>query len=683
MFLLVLLSVVCQAEPWTECFIIKLEQKAVFPNLSVSIERDRHTLPDNLSEVFDTNDYAGLDFRSDDKPNRPGSYGVRLPVEVVVAAGWLLESNLTNDFMLFNPIQQQEATSTQTQGDQPFATITMMLRSVDDQQSHQPSESSSQQAPGAPQSTGYFANLLYSDYGGGNRGPQQALHTLGFNCFVSPCRGVCSFRLSSGSRESAEWPLNSAESSTASCRHLIGPGAVSTTDSAEPPNYDVTMLGNLPANSDDWIIIHGLLNLRSHIPPEKTGINCTLTHFKRPMVTSPLGCLPSGGATRCQKVLSDHKSREHFGQPTCDVIVVGKDAQQRPCGKVYRNANSLIAHKRIFHSGQRICVQTVTGGDGQHRPCGKTCKNTQALWDHKLKDHSGQKTCYETVVGADGQPRPCGEVCKNAKTLSSHKRSIHTGQQTCHESVVRKDGQQQPCGKVCKSAKALSDHNRKEHTGQKICNATVAGRDGQQQCGKVCKNAKALSDHKRSNHSGPRTCNETVVGRDGQKKSCGAVCKSVNALTDHKKRNHSGQKICNAIVVGDDGQGRPCERVLKNARSLSCHKSKYHSGQKTSDKTVNEESDQRLPCGLVCKNANALKDHKKSIHSGQQICNLPVIGEDGQQRLCREDGLLRPFGKAFQNTHALSRHKRTHRKRKSFYPNQNDGSRPKEIKANR
>lgn len=150
MLLLVLLSVVCQAEPWTERFIIELEQKAVFPNLSVSIERDWHTLPDNLSEVFDTNDYAGLDFRSDDKPNRPGSYGVRLPVEVVVAAGWLLESNLTNDFMLFNPIQQQEATSTQTQGDQPFATITMMLRSVDDQQSHQPSESSSQQAPGVP-----------------------------------------------------------------------------------------------------------------------------------------------------------------------------------------------------------------------------------------------------------------------------------------------------------------------------------------------------------------------------------------------------------------------------------------------------------------------------------------------------------------------------------------------------
>lgn len=121
------------------------------------------------------------------------------------------------------------------------------------------------------------------------------------------------------------------------------------------------MLGNLPANSDDWIIIHGLLNLRSHIPPEKTGINCTLTHFKRPMVTSPLGCLPSGG-----------------------------DGQHRPCGKTCKNTQALWDHKLKDHSGQKTSDKTVNEESDQRLPCGLVCKNAYALKDHKKSIHSGQ-----------------------------------------------------------------------------------------------------------------------------------------------------------------------------------------------------------------------------------------------------------------------------------------------------
>ncbi|WP_257275407.1 ankyrin repeat domain-containing protein, partial [Endozoicomonas sp. SESOKO4] len=76
---------------------------------------------------------------------------------------------------------------------------------------------------------GSFNSFLYSDSADGNGGPQQSLHSLDLNCFVSPCHGVCQFRPSSDSSETTEWPINFAEHSTghtattpeqSSCPHL-------------------------------------------------------------------------------------------------------------------------------------------------------------------------------------------------------------------------------------------------------------------------------------------------------------------------------------------------------------------------------------------------------------------------------------------------------------------------------
>ncbi|WOG27110.1 hypothetical protein [Endozoicomonas sp. 8E] len=52
----------------------------------------------------------------------------------------------------------------------------------------------------------------------GNRSPQQHQHTLGLNCFVYSCHGVCEFRPSADSREPAEWSLDSVDSL---CPHLF------------------------------------------------------------------------------------------------------------------------------------------------------------------------------------------------------------------------------------------------------------------------------------------------------------------------------------------------------------------------------------------------------------------------------------------------------------------------------
>ncbi|WP_257254505.1 MULTISPECIES: hypothetical protein [unclassified Endozoicomonas] len=641
--LLWLLSVVCEAESYTECYIVELEQNAVFPNQSFSIKPGPYTLPGNPSVIVGTESYAGSDSPPDDKPYRPGVYGFKailiesiswqllhathllvnyepimttkspslnatpyswIPLEVVVTVDWLLRSYWNPDSPLFKMMEQQEATSTLTQGNHPFAPITMMFGSGDNQQTYQQQEQSSKSSGQlARDHTSYLSGFWYSRFGDGNEGyQQQHQHTLGFNCFVFPCNGVCQLRLSSNDRVPAEWLQNASGSSCCHLTHGHYPLYISHADpeEARPQHSHFETLNPLPAYQPQSVS-EQLIKLMAHgygnpaissnaidrvapdwVVPDSTSAGAAyiteVTRLINDDVPGPgNNCLPPGGATpgvptHCQKTLSDQKRKYHTGQKTCDVIVVGEDGQLRPCGKVSMHARALSEHKSKIHTGQKVCDVMVVGKDGQPRPCGWLCKNAGILSAHKSGYHTGQKTCDVTVIGKDGELRPCGVVCKNAGSLWVHKSGFHTNQKTCDFSVVGEDGQQQPCGKICKNAQSLMVHKSEYHSGQKTCCLTLVGKDGQQRlCGKVCKHAKALSEHKRSVHSSQVNCNVIVVGKDGQQRPCGKVCNNARTLSNHKSRIHGKEKICD-VTIGEDGQQQPCGRIYKNSDSLSKHK---------------------------------------------------------------------------------------------------------------
>ncbi|WOG27033.1 hypothetical protein [Endozoicomonas sp. 8E] len=766
--LLPLLSFVCQAKAWTGRFAVEFEQNTGVKKQKFSIKRDQLTLsalPGNPSDVTDTCGYGGPDARPDKKQHKSSGYRVKttiiesiswqwlyttnllvayelilttktsplssgtyfsVPVEVVVAVGWLLKSYWNLDSPLFNPMQQlslskqQEATLLLKQQDHPFASIITIYGSGYTPTQYPPPESSGQQPP---QTThlpiGSHTNPLYSGTGDGNGSPEQILHTLGLNCFVYPCHGVCQFRPSPESSGADEWPLND----------------------------DAPMSGHLPISSDDWAMVKGLLNLRGHSLPGETGIFCTPipsigTSVAQPTrqsfqsgqspphlsqtsklqapealekvllttsnnktsqtdtlelaATSPSGYFPFKGDTHCRRALSNHKRKKNTVQQTCNLTIIGKNGQQQPCRSNCKNAKALSSHKSKSHSGQKVCDVPLVGEDGKQRTCGIVCKNARALTNHKSKVHTGGKTCNVTVTMEDGQQRPCGTACKNALYLLKHKRNAHTGLQTCSMTIVGKNGQQQPCAKICKSAQALSVHKSKYHSGKKTCDVTEPGEDGQQQtCGKICKNAQALSDHKsrihggqkvcdmtvflgngqkrpcgkvcknklrllehkRSAHAKQQTCNAIIVGKDGQQQPCGTVCKNARCISEHRRSAHTGLQTCSVTVVGNDGQQRPCGSVYKSTKALSDHKSRVHSGRKTCNVIIIGEDGHQQPCGRVYKNLGTLQDHKRRMHSGRKTCNQKVVGEDGQQRLC---------GGVCQNVQTLSKHKRIHRKRKPF-----------------
>ncbi|WP_257274256.1 hypothetical protein [Endozoicomonas sp. SESOKO4] len=626
LLLSLLLSVVCQAEPWTEHFIVEIEQKAAFPNQSFSIKRARHTLTGNPSDIADPNNYAGIDSTPDDQ----SGYGVKknlivsiswqwlyathllmgyeliltnkdaplsakpyswLIAEVLVSVGWLLKSYYKN-LLSFSSFGRQEATSMLTRRDNPFTYINMVLGSGHNQQSQSLSESFGKRVSGAkPQLTGTFISPMHSDSADGNRSPQQPQHTLDLNCFISPCRGVCCFRSPIVDRELAEWPLNSEESSTDNPTRSISAEAVYTTEPPGPHNYAVTMHRNLPITSDDWIIIHGLLNLHKQRLPEETETSFSHTHFTPSMGTSPLVCLASRRGTLCQKVLSNLNRGGHTGEQTCDEKVVGEDGQKQSCSRVCKNVNALLYHKRKEHTGPQTCDLTLVTKDGQQLPCEKVYKSVRALEDHKRRDHAtGQKTCNVAVFTENGQLRSCGQVCRSTKALSDHRNRTHSGQQTCDVTVVTEDHQQRPCGTVCKNTKALWSHKSREHSGQKNCDITLVGEDGRTQpCGTVCKSAHALRIHKNKVHGQQQTCNATIIGADGQPRPCGQVCNSIPNLSVHKSRYHSGQKICDVTVVGEDGLQRPCGKVCNNAQVLYNHK-RYHQKRKPVDVVQDDDS---------------------------------------------------------------------------------------------
>ncbi|WOG27003.1 hypothetical protein [Endozoicomonas sp. 8E] len=763
--LILLLSFSGQAEPLTRRFIFELQQVAGSSDQSFSVKSDRPALSGYPSVIVGTDGKSGSDFPSDYKRQKINSFEVKttlikptswqlhytmnlmisfelilttkdtplipityswLPIETVVAIGWLLKSYWNPDSPLFNPVERNEATPALTQREHPFATITMMFGSGNKQQpcqqQGQASESSNRQVPLAK---GYFTSVLYSRSGDGNEDPQQQQHTLGLNCFVHPCHGVCRIPPASDDKEAAEWPMNSEESSTGHmgatpgqssrphlteghCLSCIGSSyALKARDSRQNPPHkilnslstiqrqcpseqpfqpqvhqpdDTRMNRNVPATSDDMIIIKGLLDLHNHRPLEEAEISHSPAHFTTSIENSERQQTTTGSFQLAQSPthLSETRTKQatdNNGQQTCFKTLTGKDGQQRRCGKICNNARALSNHKKRDHTGQQTCNLTVIGKDGHQLRCRKVCNNARALLDHKRNSHTGRQTCNLTVTGKDGQPSLCAAVFKNLRSFTSHKTRIHTGQKKCEVIVVGEEGHERPCGMVCKNSQALWDHKQKKHTGQKICHATVDAEDGQQQpCGKICQNARSLSDHKSKYHSGQKICGVILVGKDDQQRPCGKLCKHSRALELHKKSAHAGQKTCHSAIVGKDGQPKPCGVVFRNLQSLTSHKRRFHSGQKTCGVIVAVEDGQPQPCGMVCRSSGALSDHKRRDHSGQKTCYVMLAEEDGQPQPC---------GMVCKSAQDLSNHKRIHRKRKPVDVSQSDDLSASGGKANR
>ncbi|WP_257281537.1 hypothetical protein [Endozoicomonas sp. ISHI1] len=244
-------SAICQAESLTRRFLVEL-QGGSSPKKSFSIKPDHHTLLNSASYLANTNDYTEAVLPYDGKPHRVDgcrdktsffesiswqliyatstlvayelimsthdaalsakSYS-SIPLEAFLAVGWLLGSYWGAGSPLFNPMDQLHS----YQGD-PFAITTMMLPGSGQQQTP-PSASSSQQASGATTTTtncctGSVTSPLSSGSGGNSEGPDQRQHTLGLNCYVDSCHGVCRLGSSSDDKASVEGALNSEKSTT-------------------------------------------------------------------------------------------------------------------------------------------------------------------------------------------------------------------------------------------------------------------------------------------------------------------------------------------------------------------------------------------------------------------------------------------------------------------------------------
>ncbi|WP_422411024.1 MULTISPECIES: hypothetical protein [unclassified Endozoicomonas] len=665
----------------TRRHVVEFEQDASFLKQNFSIRLEQPTLSDDLSNIADINGYTEQDWLFEIKRQKPFYFRVKttftgsiswqflyathllvdcelklktrsaplysspyswIPItEAAITAVWLIKSYWNPASTLFKPVVRHSAYIL-TQVDYLFATITMMFGSRHDQPQDQSSKSSTQTAP---QTTSHrihsFTSTLNTDYGDGNKDPLRHLHSMGLNCYIFPCFGVCLLRQSSDSRGYAERSLNDGESSL----NYTGETAERNALHHLANRYRLSYMSQL----DPLLQAHGMGGNPAN------------------------NCNPAGGVASNSMSSEPVDTTDAVGQLTCDVAVVKKDGQLQPCGTICKNSRSLSSHKSSIHSGQRTCEVTVVGKNGQLRPCGKVCKNKRALWDHKGNLHTGQKTCAMIVVGEDNQPRPCGKVCNSARNLSYHKRDSHCEKKICDLTVVGKNGQLRPCGKICKNNQYLQIHKKCIHSGQQTCDEVVVSKDGKPQpCGKVCRNAKTLLVHKRSTHSGQQTCDATVIGEDGQPQPCGKLCKSIQALSDHKNRNHCKQATCNVTVIGENNQKQPCGKVCKNTRVLSSHKSRVHTGQKTCGESLFGEGGLPKPCGIVFLNAQALSTHKRKEHSGQQICDKTVIGKDG---------LPQPCEKICKNAHALSSHKRIHRKRKPVDINRDDDFTPQEDRA--
>ncbi|WOG27052.1 hypothetical protein [Endozoicomonas sp. 8E] len=669
--MLLSLSFVIQARPLTRLFIVEFEQDTGFPKQNFSVKPDRHTLPENMPNLAGTSGYAEPVPPPDNKRQKTDSYRLRttfaesvlwqllyttqllvgyelilmskgtspcsgsdswIPVKAVVAVCWLIKSYWNPGSPLFNTIGQQETTFMLAQSDHPFAIITAMYGSGNNQQ-HQPPASSGQRAPETTiHHRGSFISPIYSDSNDSNRNPQQHSHTLDLNCFVNPCNGICRFRPAFVSRELAKSTLKTHSQQNQPFETLNYPPPIrlqyasghpfqpqahqpqtngidgnpinncnnspsmatwpAYTDHTRPLNDNAGTLRYTPVTNDDLVIVNGLLNLGAHSHPEAIGTSFRLNPLTPPVETSETQ--QTTGSPQLDQnpphlSQTDTMRAINSRQVTCGATLVGDDGQERQCGKILKNSNALTDHRKRNHSGKKVCDVTLFPEGGQQQPCGIVFRNAQVLVDHKRRHHGGQKICDVIVFGRDGQQRPCGKVFKNGQTLYYHKRKDHSGEKRCDMTVVREDGQLQLCGTVCKNVLVLKNHKKRDHSRQEICQETVIGKGGQPQpCGIICNNAPSLSLHRRRHHTGQQTCDLIIVGEDGQPQRCGTVCKNAPSLSVHKSRYHTGPQACNLTVVGKNGQPRPCGKVCKNARALYDHKKTHRKREPVDEKQNNE-----------------------------------------------------------------------------------------------
>ncbi|WOG27129.1 hypothetical protein [Endozoicomonas sp. 8E] len=599
-------SVICHAEQRTEHSTVELQQIAASPKQSPSMRQDRNTLPGKPSDIADTFGYKRSSSPLDNKRHK--NYGLTIiesiswqwlyashllvthelilttknaafsytpyswvPVGVVVAVGWLLESYWNRNSPSFNsPIAQQTALML-TQGSHQFAIITMMFGNGHNQQQNRPSESSGQQASGAlSHPAGSFARPLYIRPGGDNGPPQQHIHTLGLNCFVYPCHGVCQFRLSLDTKDSGT--LSFFKSST---DHTEAPPGQSSC-------HNIADGYCLPCMVLFHPVYAGGYQQESLLGPMHAYSGYLLLPFHPGPLSKPqaygIGGNPRGGVAIDEVALDPVSARS--------VNTTGSAGPLNHEGPIPGNLNlntddfmdiieaydlqNLLEETGIsFTYDQASRVQASVAPDNV---ISKTTECQQTLSDKETR----KLTCDVTVIEEDDQQRPCGKACNSAKALYRHKRRAHTGQQTCDVALVGENGRPQLCGSVCKNVVALSEHKRRYHNGQKICDLTAILENGRRRpCGKAFQNARFLSDHKRKVHMTQKTCHMIVIEEDGQQRPCGRVYKNANSLSNHRQREHNGQKTCNSLVVGKDGKLRRCGTVYKNSKTLSDHRKKH------------------------------------------------------------------------------------------------------------
>ncbi|WOG28496.1 hypothetical protein [Endozoicomonas sp. 8E] len=389
LLLLASLSVICQAYLLAESFVVEFQKEDAGSSIqSFSIRRDLTTLSLNSSDIVDTNGYAGSGLPPEDETHGFNSYRLKttliesipwqliyathllvayeltlithdtplsakaflwITVEAFVTLGWLLKSYRNSDSLLFKPMEQIKAATMVTQGDDLFTITTMMLPGNGQQQGQQQSgqeESSGQPASGGTTSqlTGFLTSPLSSDSGGGNEDPEQhQQHTFDLNCYVDSCNGVCIFRPSSDSRESAQGSLNSEESSTGD----TGP----TSGQSSYPLPEISYNVQIQNDFDEHI------NQQEPIP-----------------VNPNLRLINAGAVNRIRNRRNE-----------CHAIVIGLDGEQRPCGMILRSVRMLWLHRSKHHARPHFCDVRVAEEDGGRRLCGKIFGNTAELLHHKLR----------------------------------------------------------------------------------------------------------------------------------------------------------------------------------------------------------------------------------------------------------------------------------------------------------
>lgn len=100
LLLLVSLSAACQAELLTRRFIVELETDEGTLKQNLSIKRSWQTLPENLSEIGNTDTYPGSVSPPDRKRHNLYSYGVKTTLTESISWQLLYATNLLVDFEL-------------------------------------------------------------------------------------------------------------------------------------------------------------------------------------------------------------------------------------------------------------------------------------------------------------------------------------------------------------------------------------------------------------------------------------------------------------------------------------------------------------------------------------------------------------------------------------------------------